>query len=259
MASTSAHPRSNDGGGGGYSRMKSAASKLYEENHSLISEMRRSLNMIKEIAVDLEKDNKSDMVKELENAVAELLEASDDCMHLSTAIQSVGNEYQPRQEPTDFKKLLDDEIAKSKATSSSNSRNLQFLRQFKEAVWKVHHSGIPMPGEEQEDIVMTSTESNILNKTCPLTGKPVTELANPVRSMDCKHVYEKQAIMHHMRSKKSHCPCPVAGCPKPLQAQRVICDPLLLVEIEEMRTMSKETARPEVIEDFTAMDEENDE
>nr|XP_027061158.1 E3 SUMO-protein ligase MMS21-like [Coffea arabica] len=108
-----------------------------------------------------------------------------------------------------------------------------------------------MPGEEQEDIVMTSTESNILNKTCPVTGKPVTELADPVRSMDCKHVYDKNAIMYHMRSMKSKCPCPVAGCPKELQVHRLICDPLLLVEIEEMRTMSKGTAQPGVIEDFT--------
>jgi E3 SUMO-protein ligase NSE2 len=45
----------------------------------------------------------------------------------------------------------------------------------------VHHAGQPMPGEEQEDIVMTSTQMSILNVTCPLTGKPVIELMNPVR------------------------------------------------------------------------------
>lgn len=45
----------------------------------------------------------------------------------------------------------------------------------------VHHAGQPMPGEEQEDIVMTSTQCNILNVTCPLSGKPVAELAEPVR------------------------------------------------------------------------------
>lgn len=45
----------------------------------------------------------------------------------------------------------------------------------------VHHAGQPMPGEEQEDIVMTSTQCNLLNVTCPLSGKPVTELAQPVR------------------------------------------------------------------------------
>ncbi|XP_042415906.1 MADS-box protein AGL72-like [Zingiber officinale] len=43
----------------------------------------------------------------------------------------------------------------------------------------VHHAGQPMPGEEQEDIVMTSTQNNLLNMKCPLTGKPVTELQNP--------------------------------------------------------------------------------
>lgn len=45
----------------------------------------------------------------------------------------------------------------------------------------VHHAGQPMPGEEQEDIVMTSTQMSILNVTCPLTGKPVVELTDPVR------------------------------------------------------------------------------
>ncbi|KAG6479430.1 hypothetical protein ZIOFF_062896 [Zingiber officinale] len=45
----------------------------------------------------------------------------------------------------------------------------------------VHHAGQPMPGEEQEDIVITSTQNNLLNMKCPLTGKPVTELQNPVR------------------------------------------------------------------------------
>lgn len=46
---------------------------------------------------------------------------------------------------------------------------------------KVHHAGQPMPGEEQEDVVMTSTQCNLLNITCPLSGKPVIELADPVR------------------------------------------------------------------------------
>lgn len=100
MASTSAPPRST---AGGYNRMKSAASTLYNDNQSLIAvadspqnlkpyylikrphfellfyfsriafnfsnflrlflqEMRRTLAMMKEIAVDLEKDKKFEMV-----------------------------------------------------------------------------------------------------------------------------------------------------------------------------------------------------
>lgn len=38
-----------------------------------------------------------------------------------------------------------------------------------------------MPGDDEEDIVMTSTQCPLLNTTCPLSGKPLTELADPVR------------------------------------------------------------------------------
>lgn len=211
----------------------------------------------KDVGVDLERDNQTQMVKELEDGLVQLLETYEDCTHLSTAIQSVGNDYQLREEATDFKKLFDDEIAKSKANSSSVPQNHMLLRQFREAIWKVHHAGQPMPGEEEEDLVMTSTQSILLNISCPLTGKPITELENPVRSMDCKHIYEKNAIMHHIRSKHAQSQCPVAGCPKILVKEKVVCDPFLVVEIEEMSSLNKQTARPDVVEDFTATDDED--
>ncbi|XP_058221585.1 E3 SUMO-protein ligase MMS21 isoform X1 [Rhododendron vialii] len=251
MASTSA---SRSGGAAG--RIKSAATTLFSDNQSLLAEIRKVVTMMKDVGVDLERENESQMVKELEDGVLQLLAASEDCTHLSTAIQSVGNGYQPREEATDFTKLFDDEIAKSKANSSSVPQNHMLLRQFREAIWRVHHAGQPMPGEEQEDLVMTSTQSNILNVNCPLTGKPITELENPVRSLDCKHIYEQNAIMQYIRSKHAHSQCPVAGCPKILVAERVVCDPLLLVEIEEMSLLNKQSARPDVVEDFTATDDE---
>ncbi|KAF8409178.1 hypothetical protein HHK36_005252 [Tetracentron sinense] len=265
MASTSASR-----GDGGAGRIRTAASTLSSDSQSLIAEIRKGLIMMKEIAVDLEKDNQSQMVKELEDAVVELLTASDDCTHFSSAVQSVGNGYHLGDEATDFKKLFEDEVEKLKATSSSVSQNHPLLRQFKQAIWcikilsvlitslqNVHHEGQPMPGEEQEDIVMTSTQSNLLNITCPLSGKPVIELADPVRSMDCKHIYEKKAVLHYIKSKSASSICPVAGCPKILQAGRVVCDPLLLIEIDEMRSMSKQTAIPTVVEDFTELDDED--
>ncbi|XLR32397.1 hypothetical protein S83_060297 [Arachis hypogaea] len=83
---------------------------------------------------------------------------------------------------------------------------------------------------------MTSTQSSILNMTCPLTGKPVTELEEPVRSVECKHIYEKRIIMQHIKSSNR---CPISGCPKKLRADRVVQDALLLIEIEELRKMNK--------------------
>ncbi|KAJ8765223.1 hypothetical protein K2173_011903 [Erythroxylum novogranatense] len=240
---------------GAESRIKIAASTLCDDTRSLTAEIRRSLNMIKEIAVDLERRNESKKVKSLENMVAELLDSYEDSMHHASAIESVANNYQLGTELTDFEKLLETEFLNIK--SAVTRENHPLMRQFREAIWNVHHAGQPMPGEEQEDIVMTSTQCNILNITCPLSGKPVTELAEPVRSAECKHVYEKKDVMHHISSHRGQVKCPVAACPKSLRAQRVVCDPVLLVEIEEMRSMNRQNAN--VIEDFTDLNESDTE
>ncbi|GMY31910.1 E3 SUMO-protein ligase MMS21 [Fagus crenata] len=251
MASTSAS-RST---GGVTSRIRTAASTLYSDNQSLIGEIRKALNMMKDVGVDLERDNQFQKVKELENAAVELLATHEQCTHFSSAVLSVGDRYQPGEESTNFKKLFDEETAKLKANSSSVPENNPMIRQFREAVWKVHHAGQPMPGEEQDDIVMTSTQCNLLNVTCPLSGKPVTELAEPVRSVECKHIYDEKAITIFLRS-NARARCPVAGCPKMLQAGKVVRDPLLLIEIDELRTMSKQSATTSVIEDCTEFDED---
>ncbi|KAJ6887136.1 E3 SUMO-protein ligase MMS21 [Populus alba x Populus x berolinensis] len=261
MASTSA-PRGGGDVPSASGIMTTSASMLCSENQSLIVEMRKVFNMMKEIAVDLERENESAKVNELENTVAELLATYEDCTYQTSAIESVGSTYQPGAELTDFKKLLNDEFVKFKGNKSSAPQNHPLLRQFREAVWNVHHSGQPMPGEEHEDIVMTSTQSTILNITCPLSGKPITELAEPVRgycmftsnlssysspvriikiaelfkmeafvdltlfltfqnlscllfpwsSVDCKHVYEKKAIMGYI-SVNAQAKCPVTGIP----------------------------------------------
>ncbi|XP_059283337.1 E3 SUMO-protein ligase MMS21 [Lycium ferocissimum] len=250
MASTS-----DAGSGVATGRIRSHTSALYSDNQSLIREIRKAVATMKDIAVGFERDERTEMVKDLEAGVIQLLAASDECMHLSEAIQSIGDELEPGPEPTNFKRKFDEEIAKSKARSSSNAQNQPLLRQFREAIWHVHHAGQPLPGDEQEDIIMTSTQCNLLNMTCPLSGKPVTELADPVRSMDCKHIYDKKAIMQYMKSKNTRGQCPVAGCPKILKAQRVLCDPFLLIEIDEVRSMSKQNA--DAIEDFTTFDEED--
>ncbi|KAG9447777.1 hypothetical protein H6P81_013905 [Aristolochia fimbriata] len=248
MASTSASR-----GDAGAARIATATTTLSTDFHAIVAEIRRGLSVIKSIAVDLEKENHSEMVKQLEDSVLELLVASEDCTTYSKAVEAVGNGYQPQEELTDFKKLLEDEVTKLKRETPAAPLSNPFLRQFKEAIWNVHHAGQPMPGEEQEDIVMTSTQSNLLNITCPLSGKPVTQLESPVRSVDCKHIYEKMAVMHYIVSKKPTPRCPVAGCPKILVPERVICDSFLPIEIEEMR--SRENTQATVLADFTELDE----
>ncbi|RYQ96662.1 hypothetical protein Ahy_B08g092504 isoform A [Arachis hypogaea] len=233
-------------------QMRIVATQFCSDDQTLIAHIRKTMTIMKEIAVEFEKHNESDKVKELEEAVLELADLSEDSVHLSSAVQAIANGYQPKEEVVNnFRKLLEDEVSKLKGqytTSDPNSNPL--VRQFKEAVWKVHHEGQPMPGEEQEDIVMTSTQSSILNMTCPLTGKPVTELEEPVRSVECKHIYEKRIIMQYIKSSNR---CPISGCPKKLRADRVVQDALLLIEIEELRKVNKETE----VEDFTLLNEDD--
>lgn len=47
----------------------------------------------------------------------------------------------------------------------------------------------------------------------------------------------------------------LSGCPKVLQAQRIVCDAFLLMEIEDLRQMGKQTAGSGVVEDFTMLPE----
>ncbi|XP_030550223.1 E3 SUMO-protein ligase MMS21 isoform X1 [Rhodamnia argentea] len=253
MASTSASRA-----GGVTGRIRHAAVTLQDDNQAIVAEILKAFGMLKEVAVALEKDNQTQKVKELEKAAVELLQTYEDCMHFSTAIKSVGDTYEPGPELTDFGKVFDHEIAKEKSNSSTDPQNHPLVRQFREAVWNVHHCGQPMPGEEQDDVIMTSTQGNLLNVTCPLSGKPVTELLAPVRSVECKHIYEKEVILHYIRSKGGNSKCPIGACPKVLSADKVSCDPMLLYEIEEMRSMNKRNAATEVVEDFTALGEEGD-
>ncbi|KAF5184037.1 E3 sumo-protein ligase mms21 [Thalictrum thalictroides] len=116
-------------------RFQNAASTIYSDNQSLIGEIRKFMGVMKEIAVDLEKANQHQMVKELENGVVELLGASDNCTFLSSAIDSIKSNYQPGEELTDFEKLFEDEIAKVKASSASDPQSHQLIRQFREAIW----------------------------------------------------------------------------------------------------------------------------
>lgn len=51
----------------------------------------------------------------------------------------------------------------------------------------------------------------------------------------------------------------LSGCPRFLRQDKVVSDPLLLVEIEEMRSMSKENMTATLVEDFTMTDDEEEE
>ncbi|CAL4909556.1 unnamed protein product [Urochloa decumbens] len=264
-------------------KLSNAASVASSDAQALVAEMRKAIGSMRSLAVDFEKDGKSDKVKKLEEMVLEMVASYEDCMALTQAIKEVPGVYQPSDQPTDFKTLIESEINKINGASSASGQNHPLFRQFRESVWNVHHAGQPMPGEEQEDVIMTSTQMSILNVTCPLTGKPVIELADPVRCVECRHIYEKGPVMHYIKSKKPP-QCPIAGmqllfahsslhpfhealtsvflqsgCPRVLQVGKVVCDPLLLIEIDELRSSEPAAQNATNIEDVTDLIDEDEE
>uniref|UniRef100_A0ACD5TDQ7 Uncharacterized protein n=2 Tax=Avena sativa TaxID=4498 RepID=A0ACD5TDQ7_AVESA len=237
-------------------RFATAADNASSEAQSLVMDMRKALNSMKSLAVDFERAGKPDKVKQLEEEVLELMASYEDCAHLAEAVKDVPGAYQLSDQATDFKKLIEAEVNKVKGTSRVSGDSQRLLRQFREAVWDVHHAGQPMPGDEQEDVVMTSTQSIILNIKCPITMKPVIELSNPVRCQDCRHIYDKDAIIDYIRRNKAP-KCPVAGCPKVLpHVARINCDSYLLMEIEELRSSGPGATNASDVEDI--LDDEED-
>ncbi|RLM97884.1 E3 SUMO-protein ligase MMS21 isoform X1 [Panicum miliaceum] len=243
-------------------KLSNTAAIALSEVQALVADMRKALGSMKSLAFEYERDGKSDKahtsVHNLEEMVLEMVASYEHCTALTQAIKAVPEVYQPSDQPTDFKTLIEAEVNKIKEASSASGQNHPLFRQFRESVWNVHHAGQPMPGEEQEDIVMTSTQMSILNVTCPLTGKPVIELVDPVRCVDCRHIYEKGPVMHYIRSKKPP-QCPIAGCPRVLQIGKFICDPLLRIEIDELRSSEPAVPNATNIEDFTDLLDEDDE
>jgi hypothetical protein len=166
---------------------------------------------------------------------------------------------------TDFQKLLKDRMQQLEtASSSSDAQNHQFFKQFKEAVWNVHHAGEPMPGQEQDELVMLASQWGIRNHVCPLSGKPVIDLTDAVRSKDCQHIYSHEAVIEHMRRHNAAarrrrqvlpCPCPCSGCPKTIVESNLLCDQTLNMDIQELRRRG-ETNQEDIVVDYTNLDED---
>ncbi|KAE8786887.1 E3 SUMO-protein ligase MMS21 [Hordeum vulgare] len=265
-------------------KLATAADATSAEAQTLVLDMRKALSSMKALAVEYERAGKSDKVKQLEDAVQELVASYEECAYLAEAVKQVPGAYQPSDQATDFRKLIEGEVAKVKGTSRSSGHKDQLIRQFKEAVWEVHHAGQPMPGDEQEELVMTSTQNCILNMHCPLTLKPIVELENPVRCTDCRHIYDRDPILRYIRANQAP-NCPVAGihsssphplvplfheavlsfsssaqpgCPAVLQAAKISCDTFLRMEIEEQRASGPDAPNASEIEDISDHDEDED-
>ncbi|MCO5604281.1 hypothetical protein L7F22_058446 [Adiantum nelumboides] len=242
----------------GLDRMRSAISTLDDANQTLHMELGSSLVMLKMVAEDLEGEKQTELVEELGEATKEIIDLMEEFDCHSKALNSLRDDYTIGDETTDFETLLSERAKNIKAQSYVQPEQHALYKQFQEAVWKIHHAGEPMPGQEKDDLIIFNTQFNVVNTKCPISGKEVIQLENPVRSSDCMHIYDKEAVMNYLKQHKNKgrpCPCAAAGCPKPLVMERLVCDPMLKVEIQELRIRGRVNTQVHEVAECTELDD----
>ncbi|KAL2651036.1 hypothetical protein R1flu_019164 [Riccia fluitans] len=217
------------------------------------------------VAEDLERENDFESVEEIRGALLEVVNATNDLEHHRKALSYLEANFQAGAEATNFEKVLSETAAESQRQAAPfDPRTHSCFEQFNQAVWNIHHAGEPAPGQEQDEIVMMGSQYGVKNMNCPLTGKHVTELEEPVRNKDCEHIYEKVAVLRYITDQsrvnpRRRCRCAIAGCPKQVVAANVVCDPALKMIIQELRLKEKVNTEKAPVADFTEGQDDEDE
>ena len=65
-------------------------------------------------------------------------------------------------------------------------------------------------------------------------------------------------VMHHIRmnARRRGCKCVVVGCLKMLTAEILICDPLLIIEIDELCFRGRHSTQAQIVADCPEIDED---
>ncbi|KAG6556817.1 hypothetical protein Mapa_001764 [Marchantia paleacea] len=89
--------------------------------------------------------------------------------------------------------------------------------------------------DENDDTCITGSKYGVINTRCPLSGKLVTELDDPVQSVNCHHVYDQAFATAYISQFPGIRKCAVAGCSKSLIQSDLVCDTTLEESIRDLR------------------------
>jgi len=167
----------------------------------VIVEKRNQLKDLAQTCIDLEDPDKVARFREL---FKELLSMEHEVNMHTQALQTMKGTYQPANESSDFKGLLDKKI---KALLQSHRFEPEAANELKD--FDAGTGG----GVAADDDVVEDGAGDLPYDRCPLTGKSVFDLEDPVA--DQKGViYEKAVVVDYIKKKlrAGHdAVCPVAG------------------------------------------------
>ncbi|CAM6087398.1 unnamed protein product [Calypogeia fissa] len=236
-------------------RIRVAAKRLEQDSLRVQSDLNANTIFFKIVAEEMEKEHDSEAVAKLRQGLLEVLDSAHRLEYQCSALQNVSQSFTAGIEETDFSKHLDESTRQFLAANPFDPTKDKLYHQFDRAIWNIHHAGEAAPGQEEEEMVMIN-DTGVLNHNCPLTGKPVIELENPVRSIQCHHIYEQTAVIEYIaKAGRRRCKCAVAGCPFFLKMDNLKNDASLNMEIQELRLRDRATQ----LETYTEIEDLEDE
>lgn len=111
----------------------------------------------------------------------------------------------PRGETVDYPKVLKEAMSQAHAEIQENSVDMEQEALYLKVCEALNE---PKLGKMEEDDVIMAEGGPQINLKCPITG---TLMEDPYRNSVCGHVYEKEAILNHLKKDRMK-RCPVAGC-----------------------------------------------
>mmetsp|Transcript_41659 Transcript_41659/g.50518 ORF Transcript_41659/g.50518 Transcript_41659/m.50518 type:complete len:243 (+) Transcript_41659:222-950(+) len=177
--------------------------QLEGNGRKFISTIQESVLSFVEVGVSLEKEGKTEQVAKVRECLKRCLEGEREYQGHLRALSSLRGSYECTLQQTDFKSRL------TAQASAAPAQEHESLSEFDQAIWKVNHGDEPMPGQEDEDLLV-ATQAEFANRTCPLSAVNIHDMVEPVE--DSKgYIYEKDIIVQWIKSKGGKAACPVVG------------------------------------------------
>ncbi|KAJ8609256.1 hypothetical protein MRB53_039197 [Persea americana] len=214
--------------------------RLTTESNPLSKYFDRAGDKIAFIAECQAKYNDSEKVKELEDALREIIDLRKDYDAVRLNAKHV---YDNRR--TDPGNIHEDILAKTEVDKINWRELPEKLRygkssiydDFKRRVFDIEHPNEDYPGIDSffdkrraADDDMQMTYGTKRNLRCPLTFVYFVE---PVRTAKCVHVFSKEAIVQMIRQQGGRCECPVPGCGKVLMESDLQRDKVMERRVRE--------------------------
>eukprot|EP01092_Planopodium_desertum_P016570 TRINITY_DN9270_c0_g1_i2.p1 TRINITY_DN9270_c0_g1~~TRINITY_DN9270_c0_g1_i2.p1 ORF type:complete len:159 (-),score=7.41 TRINITY_DN9270_c0_g1_i2:62-538(-) len=129
----------------------------------------------------------------------------------------------------------------AKMNEENFTKNEKYLR-FQREVWSVKHPGEPFPDEFIGDELVVSTQDKDTIPKDPFTQE---EISDPVKNVNCGHVYSKKQIFSSLSTTRARSiKCPLPGCSQLITKESLKDDKETLKNIERIKKLRAKGIRP---------------